>query len=66
MIANSILKQQIISEYHMGVNLKGDGNSNDRTSIFDVSHVYVKRVVSERKQCFSSKCCISDIDVDKP
>ena len=62
-IANSILKQIIIPEYHMGVYHKGGINANGRTSIFDVSHSQVKKVVSERKQCFSSKCHISFIDI---
>ena len=65
MIANSILKQTIIQEYHTGVYQKGGSNANGRTLIFDVSHDYVKKVVPERKQCFSSKCHISDIDIDK-
>ena len=63
-IANSTLKQLIIPEYHMGVYLKGGSNANGRTSIFVVSHDYVKAVVSERKH-FSSKCHNSDIDIDK-
>ena len=62
---NSILKQLIIPEHHMEVYHKGGSNANDRTSIFDVSHDYVKKVVRERIQCFSSKCRISDIDIDK-
>ena len=61
MIVNSILNQFIIPEYYMGVNHKGDSNANDINSIFDVSHDYVKKVVPERKHCFSSKCHISDI-----
>ena len=65
MIANSILKQLIIPEYHTGVYHKGSSNANGRTSIFDVSNDYVKKVVPERKQCFfSSKCHISDMDND--
>ena len=55
MIANSILKQLIIPEYHMEVYYKGGSNANGRTSAFDVSHYQVKTVVPERKQCFSSK-----------
>ena len=41
-----------------------NSNANGRTSIFDVSHDYVKKVVPERKQCFSSKCHIYDMDND--
>ena len=59
------LKQLIIPEYHMGVYHKVGYNANGRTSIFDVSHDYVKNVVPERKQCFSIRCHISDIDIDK-
>ena len=62
---NSILKQLIIPEQHMGVYHKGGGNANDRTSIFDVSHDYVKKFVRERMQCFSSQCRISHIDINK-
>ena len=51
-IANSILKQLIIPEYHMGVYHKGGSNANDRSSIFDVSHDNFKKVVPEGKQCF--------------
>ena len=54
MIANSILNQFIIPEYHMGVYHKGCDNANDINSIFDVSHDYVKKVVPERKHCFST------------
>ena len=60
MIANSILKHLIILEYHMGVY-----HANDRTSIFDVSHDYVKKVELERKPCFSRKCHISGIDIQQ-
>ena len=52
-IANNTLKQLIIPEYHIGVYYKGNSNANGRTSIFDASHDYVKKVVSKRKQCFS-------------
>ena len=65
MIANSILKQLIIPEYHTGVNHKGGSNANGRISIFDVSHDYVKKVAPERNNTFSSNCHISDIDIDK-
>ena len=61
MIANSILKQLIIPEYHTRVYHKGRSNANGRSLIFDVSHDYVNKVVIERKKCFSSKCHISDI-----
>ena len=43
-IANIILKQLIIPEYHMGVYHKEGSNTNGRTSIFDVSNDYVKRL----------------------
>ena len=49
-IASSILKQQLILEYHIGVYQKGGSNAIGRNSIFDVSHDYVKKVVPERKQ----------------
>ena len=39
-IAISTLKQLIIPEYHMGVYHKGGRNANDRTSKFDVSHIF--------------------------
>ena len=52
MLANSILQQLIISECHMVVYHKGGSIENARTSIFDVSHDYVKKIVPERKQCF--------------
>ena len=52
MIANIILKQLIIPEYHMGVYHKGSSNANGRTSIFDVSHDYVKKDVPKRKPFF--------------
>ena len=45
MVANSILKQLIISGYYMGVYHKGGSNANDKTSIFDVRHDYVKKQV---------------------
>ena len=61
LVANSIWKQLIIPEYHTGVCHKGGNNASDRNSIFDVSHDYVKKVVSGSKQCFSSKCHISDM-----
>ena len=48
-IENSILKQLIIHECHMGVYYKDGSNEHSRTSIFDVSHDYVKKVVPERK-----------------
>ena len=64
-IAISTLKQLIILEHHIGVYHKGGRNANGRTSIFDVSHDFVKKFVFERKQCFSSKCNNSDIDIDK-
>ena len=64
MIANRILKQLIIPEYHTGVYHKGSSNANGRTLIADVSHDYVKKVVPERKRCFSSKCHISNMDND--
>ena len=60
-IANSIMKQRIIPEYHTGVYHKGDNNANDRKSIFDVSHDYVyKKVVSKENTVF-----LADIDIDK-
>ena len=65
MIANSILKQVIIPEYRMWVYSKGGSNANGRTSIFDVRHDYVKKVVPERKRCFLAKATFSDIDIDK-
>ena len=37
-ITNSILKQLIIPEYHMGVYHKWGSNANGRPAIFDVSH----------------------------
>ena len=49
----------------MGVYHKGGNNADERTLIFDVSHDDVKNVVPERKQRFSSKCHISDIDIYK-
>ena len=64
-IANSILKQLIILEHHMEVYNKGGSNANGRTSIFDVSYYQEKKIVPERKQCFSCKCHISDIDIVK-
>ena len=64
-IASNTLKQLIIPEYYMGVYHKGDCNANVRTSIFDASHDYVKKGVSEIKQRFSSKCHNSDTDIDQ-
>ena len=64
-------KQYNIPEYHTGVYHKGGRNANGRSSIFevsyyfDVSHDYVMKVMLNRKQCFCSKCHISDIDIDK-
>ena len=52
MVANSILKQLIISEYHTEVCHKGGSYANGRTSIFHISHDNVKKVVPERKQFF--------------
>ena len=49
----------------MAVRHKGGSSANGNTAIFDFSQDYVKKVVPERKQCFSSKCRISDIDNDK-
>ena len=65
MIANIILKQLFIPEYHIGVNHKWGSNANGKTSIFALSNEYLKKVVPERKQCFTSKWHISDIDLDK-
>ena len=64
MIANSILKQLTVSEYHMGVCHKGGSNSNGKTLIFDASHYYnyVKKLCP-KENLFSSKCHISDIDI---
>ena len=53
------------SRIALGVYQKGDSNANSRASIFDVSHDKVNKFVSERKQCFSSRCHISDIDIVK-
>ena len=39
----------------MGVNHKLGNNTNGINSIFNVSHEYVKKVVPERKQSFSSR-----------
>ena len=63
MIANNILKQLTISEYHMGVYHKGGINSNGKTLIFDASHYYVKTSCARKKIFFSSKWHISDIDI---
>ena len=52
-IADNTLKQLIIPENDRGVHRKGNSNANGRTSIIGVSHDYVKKVVSERKPCFS-------------
>ena len=62
MIANSILKQLTISEYHMGVYHKGGSNSNGKTLIFYASHYYVKKLCP-KENSFSFKCHISDIDI---
>ena len=51
-IANCTFKQLIIPEYHMGVYHKGGRHSNDRTSIFEVSQGFVKKVSSEKKNAF--------------
>ena len=50
----------------MGLYHNGGNNANGKTSILDVKHGYVKEVVPVRKQCFSSKYHISDIDIVKP
>ena len=63
MIANSILKQLTISDYHMGVYHKGGSNSNGKTLIFDASHYFVKKKLCPKENIFSSKCYISDIDI---
>ena len=38
----------------MEVYHKGGSNANGRTSIFNVNHDYVKKVVPERKQCLGA------------
>ena len=62
MIANDLLKQLIIPEYNTGVYHKGGINTNGRTSIYDISHDDVKKVLL-KNNVFS--CLISDINVDK-
>ena len=47
-IVNITLKQLIIREHHIGVYHKRGSIANGRTSIFDGSQNYVKKVVSER------------------
>ena len=50
----------------MGVYHKSGSNANDKTSIFDVSRDYVKKSCARKKiYIFSSKCHISDMDIDK-
>ena len=52
MIANIILIQLIIQEYHVGVYHKGSSNAIGRTSMFDVSNDYEMKVVPERNNVF--------------
>ena len=58
-MANSILKQLITSEYHMRGYNKGGSNANGKTSIVDVSR---KKTLCPKESLFSRKCHISDID----
>ena len=40
-------------------------NANGRTSIFDINHYQVMKVVPERKHCFLANISIVDIDIVK-
>ena len=62
MIANSILRQRIIPADHMGVYPKRGSNANDRKSIFDVSHDYVRKLCPKEN---TVTCHFSDIDVER-